>query len=132
MDHNFTPTQRLSVTTTFQTRPSRWSGQGWGFLIPVDGTEEPKNVRSFDARINYDWILRPNLLNHLVIGGDGMENEAITSTLGQNWDSNLGITGLPADSGMFPNVTFNGGSGSPLRLGRHKLLAQRKFSAQFE
>jgi hypothetical protein len=86
-------------------------------LLPVDGTEEPKNVRSFDARINYDWILRPNLLNHLVVGGDGMKNEAITSTLGQNWDSNLGITGLPADSGMFPNVTFTGGSGSPLGLG---------------
>ena len=117
VDHSVTPTQRLSVTTTFQTRPSRWSGQGWGLLLPVDGTEEPKNVRSFDTRINYDSILRPNLLNHLVIGGDGMENDAITSTLGQNWDSNLGITGLPADSGMFPNVTFNGGSGAPLTLG---------------
>lgn len=117
LDHSFTPAQRLSVTTTFQTRPSRWSGQGWGLSLPVDGTEEPKNVRSFDARINYDWIVRPNLLNHLVLGGDGMENDAITSTLGQRWDSNLGIAGLPADSGMFPNVTFSGGSGSPLGLG---------------
>ncbi len=117
IDHGLTASQRLSLTATFQTRPSEWTGQGWGLSLPIDGTEAPKNVRSFATRINYDWVLRPTLLNHLVIGGDGMQNEAITSTLGQNWDSQLGITGLPADAGMFPNVSFSGGTASPLGLG---------------
>ncbi len=117
VDHSLTSNQRISVTAAFQTRPSEWTVQGWGLLSPIDGTESPKNVQSFDARINHDWILRPNLLNHLVIGGDGMENQAITSTLGQSWDAKLGIEGLPADPGMFPNVTFSGGTASPLGLG---------------
>jgi hypothetical protein len=117
VDHNFTPNQRLSTMTTLQTRPSEWTTQGWGLGLPIDGTEYPKNVRSFDARVNYDYIIRPNLLNHLVIGGDGMDNQALTSSLGQGWDAKLGITGLPADPGMFPNVTFSGGTASPLGLG---------------
>ena len=117
IDHNFTSNQRVSTTTTLQTRPSEWTTQGWGLGLPIDGTELPKNVRSFDARVNYDYILRPNLVNHLVLGGDGMKNEAITSTLGQGWDAKLGITGLPADPGMFPAVNFSGGTASPLGLG---------------
>ncbi len=117
IDHNFTPNHKLSVTNTFQTRPGQYSGQGWGLGLPIDGGQYPKNVQSFDSRINYDYIIRPNLLNHLVIGGDGMRNTAITSSLGQGWDAKLGITGLPADPGMFPNVTFSGGTASPLGLG---------------
>jgi hypothetical protein len=117
IDHNFNSNHRISATTILQTRPEQLGGQGWGLDLPIDGTEYPKNVRSFDARVNYDYIIRPNLLNHLVIGGDGMYNEANTSSLGQGWDAKLGITGLPADPGMFPSVSFSGGTASPLGLG---------------
>ncbi len=117
IDHNFNSNHKLSVTNTLQTRPGIYSGQGWGLGLPIDGGQSPKNVQSFDARVNYDYIIRPNLLNHLVIGGDGMKNEAITSSLGQGWDAKLGITGLPADPGMFPAVNFSGGTAVPLGLG---------------
>ena len=117
VDHNFTSNHKLSVTAIFQTRPTKWTTQGWGLFLPIDGTEDPKNVQSFDARVNHDYIITPNLLNHLVIGGDGMRNQAITSTLGEGWNARLGITGLPADPGMFPNVRFSGGTASPLGLG---------------
>jgi hypothetical protein len=117
VDHSFTPNQKLSITNTFQTRPGIYSGQGWGLSLPIDGGQSPKNVQSFDSRVNYDYIIRPNLLNHLVLGGDGMKNQAITSSLGQGWDTKLGITGLPADPGMFPAVNFSGGTASPLGLG---------------
>ena len=117
VDHNFTPKHKLSVTTTLQTRPGQYAGRGWGLELPIDGGQNPKNVQSFDARINYDYIVRPNLLNHLVLGGDGMKNQAYTNTLGDGWDARLGITGLPADPGMFPAVNFSGGTAAPLGLG---------------
>ena len=117
IDHSFTPNHKLSVTNTYQSRPAQYSGRGWGLDQPIDGGQSPKNVQSFDARINYDYIIRPNLLNHLVLGGDGMKNQAYTNTLGQGWDARLGITGLPADPGMFPSVNFNGGTAAPLGLG---------------
>ncbi len=117
IDHSFTSNQKISVTNTLQDRPGQYSGQGWGLGLPIDGGQSPKNVQSFDARVNYDYIIKPNLLNHLVLGGDGMKNQAITSSLGQGWDAQLGITGLPADPGMFPNVTFSGGTAAPLGLG---------------
>ena len=117
VDHNFSPKHKLSLTTTLQTRPGDYSGQGWGINLPIDGSQDPKNVKSFDARVNYDYIIRPNLLNHLVLGGDGMNNQALTVGLGQGWDTQLGITGLPNDPGMFPVVNFGGGTASPLGLG---------------
>ncbi|MDR3698482.1 MAG: carboxypeptidase regulatory-like domain-containing protein [Candidatus Sulfopaludibacter sp.] len=117
IDHNFNPQHKLSLTTTLQTRPGDYSGQGWGINLPIDGSQDPKNVQSFDARVNYDYIIRPNLLNHLVLGGDGMNNHALTVGLGQGWDSKLGIAGLPNDPGMFPVVNFGGGTASPLGLG---------------
>ena len=117
LDHNFNSNHKLSLTSVLQTRPEQLGTRGWGLDLPVDGTEYPKNVQSFDARVNYDYIIRPNLLNHLVIGGDGMYNQADTSSLGQGWDAKLGIIGLPADPGMFPVVNFSGGTASPLGLG---------------
>jgi hypothetical protein len=117
VDHNFNQSHKLSLTTTLQSRPGNYSGQGWGLNLPIDGSQNPKNVQSFDARVNYDYIIHPNLLNHLVLGGDGMNNKALTVGLGQGWDAKLGITGLPNDPGMFPVVNFSGGTASPLGLG---------------
>jgi hypothetical protein len=117
VDQNVTSSQKLSFLTALQTRPAHNPGRGWGLGLPVDGGEYPKNVQSFNARVNYDYIIRPNILNHLVLGGDGMNNQALTSSLGQGWDEQLGITGLPADPGMFPSVNFSGGTASPLGLG---------------
>ena len=117
LDRTLTDNQRLSLTTILQDRPAEWTFRGWGLGLPIDGTQNPKNVQSFDSRLNYDYIIRPNLLNHFTIGGDGMSNRAFTSSLGQHWDARLGITGLPADPGMFPTVDFSGGTAPPLGLG---------------
>ncbi len=32
VDHNFNPQHKLSFTTTLQTRPGDYSGQGWGSI----------------------------------------------------------------------------------------------------
>lgn len=117
IDQTLADNQRLSIATILQDRPARWTSRGWGLGLAIDGTQDPKNVQSFDSRVNYDYILRPSLLNHLTLGGDGMNNRAFTSSLGQHWDSTLGITGLPADPGMFPVVNFSGGTASPLGFG---------------
>ncbi len=125
IDHNFHSKRKLSLTSVLQTRPEQLGGRGWGLELPIDGTENPKNVQSFEARVNYDYILRPNLLNHLVIGGDGMYNEANTSSLGQAWNAKLGITGLPGRSGNVSDGEFRRGYSVSSRTGRHELLAQR-------
>jgi hypothetical protein len=117
VDHSFTASHKLSITTTWQTRPDILPGNGWGVNSPLDGGQNPKNVTSYAARLNYDYSIRFNLLNHLTIGGDGMHNTAYTNTIGQGWNQKLGITGLPADPGSFPNVNFGGGTASPLNLG---------------
>jgi hypothetical protein len=117
IDHSFTTDHKVSVTTTWQTRPDILPGNGWGVTSPLDGGQDPKNVTSYAVRLNYDYMIHPNLLNHLTIGGDGMHNTAYTNTIGQGWDQKLGITGLPADPGMFPNVSFSGGTASPLGVG---------------
>jgi hypothetical protein len=117
VDHNLTPNHKISVTTTWQTRPDILPGNGWGVNSPLDGGQDPKNVTSYAVRLNYDYMIRSNLLNHLTIGGDGMHNTAYTNTIGQGWNQKLGITGLPADPGSFPSVNFSGGSASPISLG---------------
>ena len=35
VDHNFSPRHKLSLTTTLQTRPGDYSGQGWGRTFPL-------------------------------------------------------------------------------------------------
>src|SRR6185369_10504857 len=39
-------------------------------------------------------------------------------TLGQGWNAKLGITGIPADNGDFPSISFSGGTGGSVSFGR--------------
>ena len=49
---------------------------------------------------------------------------------GKGWDKALGITGMPEDLGAFPQITFSGGTGSPITMGltSNGLGAQTRYS----
>ena len=69
-------------------------------------------------RINVDSVITPALLNHVTLSADRYINLGPNGTDGQNWDSTLGITGIPADNGSFPAISFSGGVQTPQIFGR--------------
>ena len=116
-DHSFTDSHKLSVTYSDQYNPRVISGQGWGLDSPLEGSQSPKMIHNRTGRINYDWIVKPTLLNHFTIGVDRYNNQTQQISQFQGWDSKLGIQGVAWDQGAFPVVNFSGGTASPKGLG---------------
>ena len=128
VDHSISNRQKLMLSFTHQNRPRLlWGNPGsglgpepvWGQkqTNPLDWITDQQDT-SWKARINYDFVITPTLLNHITIAGDGELNTGPNGTLGQGWDSKLGITGIPADNGDFPAFSFSGGTGSGVGYGR--------------
>ena len=123
VDHSFSDKQKMSVSYTNEDRPRLIAGLGWGADSPLEGLQtQPLNART--ARVNFDSIIRPSLINHVNLAYDRYYNPAITNTYGQGWDTKLGIQGVAFDTGTFPAVTFTGGAISPINLsgGQYALL----------
>ncbi len=128
IDHSISDRQKLQFSWTHQSRPRvLWGnpapGLGpaptWGVpqTNPLDQIFDQEDT-SFKVRINHDYIFSPTLLNHLTLAADREFNIGPNGTAGQGWDQKLGITGMPADNGMFPALTFTGGTASPAAMGR--------------
>src|SRR5206468_5270086 len=115
VDHNLSQRQKVSVTYSDQTRPRLIQGAGWGADTPLEGFQD-QHIDSRTGRLNHDYVFGPRLLNHFTFGVDRYRNPAVTNTVGQAWNSKLGIRGLPWDAGAFPLVTFAGGSARPIDL----------------
>ena len=75
-------------------------------------------ANSWKVRINIDSVITPSLLNHVTLSADRYINLGPNGTDGQGWDQKLGITGIPADNGSFPAISFSGGNQSPTGFGR--------------
>jgi hypothetical protein len=115
VDHSFSDKEKIYLSYTDEYRPRLIAGQGWGANSPLEGLQT-QPLDSKTARLSFDSILRPSLINHVTMGWDRYWNPAITNTYGQNWDSKLGIRGVPFDTGEFPSVSFSGGTDAPLGL----------------
>jgi hypothetical protein len=116
-DHNFNEKHKLSVTYSYQYNPRVIAGQGWGADSPLEGSQSPKFIRNHTGRINHDWIISSNLLNHFTIGIDRYYNSTQQVSQFQGWNDRLGIRGVTWDQGAFPVVNFSGGTASPQGLG---------------
>ncbi len=70
------------------------------------------------------------MLNHLTVGVDRYVNPYTNTSVGKGWDQALGITGMPNDLGAFPQISFTGGTASPINMGltSNGLGAQTRFS----
>ncbi|MCC7153185.1 MAG: TonB-dependent receptor [Bryobacterales bacterium] len=117
VDHNFTDAHKLSVTYTDQYNPRVIAGQGYGVDNPLEGSQSPKYIHSRTGRINYDWIVRPNLLSHFTFGADRYNNQTQQLTQFEGWNQQLGIQGVLWDQGAFPVIGFSGGTASPRGMG---------------
>jgi hypothetical protein len=140
LDHSVSTKQKISVTYQNEWRPRLINSNGWGnFANVVSGLpSEPDVLEGFQLqtvtsqtwRLNHDYIFSPRLLNHLTIGVDRYVNPYTNTSVGLGWNKALGITGLPEDLGAFPQITFGGGTGSPLTVGlpSNGLGAQTRYS----
>lgn len=125
VDHNINTAQRLSVMYQAQIRHRIiWSnGMGpdpeWGKeqTNPIDNTFD-QIANSWKVRVNHDYVMRSNLINHVTFSLDRYINRGANKTAGQGWASKLGITGLPDDDGAFPSINFSGGTAAPANLNR--------------
>jgi hypothetical protein len=125
LDHSFSDTEKLSVSYTNQIRHRIIEGNGfspspaWGATptFPLDDYYD-QLANSWKVRINFDSVITPSLLNHVTLSADRYLNLGPNGTDGQGWDQKLGITGMPADNGSFPAITFSGGNQSPTGYGR--------------
>ncbi|MEO8597665.1 MAG: carboxypeptidase regulatory-like domain-containing protein [Candidatus Solibacter sp.] len=128
MDHSISQKQKLQGSYTYQKRPRLlWGNPGSGLgPIPKWGAtqENPLDwitdqiANSWKIRLSHDYIVSPTVLNHLTFGVDRYYNLGINKTDGQGWNTKLGLTGIPADNGVFPGISFSGGTGSPVGFGR--------------
>ena len=131
VDHSISDTEKLSVSYTNQIRHrvlwqnlgSQSAGLGpaptWGSTQtnPLDWISD-QVANSWKVRINLDSVITPALVNHITLSGDRYINLGPNGTDGQGWDQKLGITGIPANNGSFPAVSFSGGNGLPVNFGR--------------
>ena len=127
IDHSLSTKQKLQGSWTMQKRPRIiWQApQGyseapaWGQpqVNPLDNVFD-QQANSWKLRINHDYIFSASLLNHLTLSSDRYYNLGINKTGGQGWSKKLGISGLPADAGEFPAVTFTGGTAAPVNFNR--------------
>jgi hypothetical protein len=140
VDHSFSDKQKIAVTYENEWRPRLINNSGWGFTansVPSLPAEpdvlegfQLQTVTSQTWRFNHDYVIRPTLLNHLTLGVDRYVNPFNNTSVGQGWDKALGITGMPADLGAFPQISFSGGTGSPINMGltSNGLGAQTRYS----
>jgi hypothetical protein len=125
VDHNLNAAQRLSVMYQAQVRHRViWSnGMGpypeWGEpqVNPIDNTFD-QIANSWKVRVNHDYVIQSNLINHVTFSLDRYINRGGNKTAGQGWVDTLGITGMPDDDGAFPAINYSGGTASPANLGR--------------
>ncbi len=125
IDHSISTKQKMQGSFTAQRRPRIiWTGgmtdvPAWGAqqVNPLDNVFD-QQANSWKVRLNHDYIFTPTLLNHLTLSADRYYNLGINKTSGQGWNQKLGITGIPADAGEFPQIGFTGGTAAPAQLNR--------------
>ena len=117
VDYNLSDRQKLSLTYSYGNRYR--DIEQYGYVAAPAEYHLLQLVTTHSARLNYDFIISPTLLNHFTVAYDRYKNLGPDSSQGGNWDQKLGITGIPDNvSGAFPAVSFSGGTASPINMGR--------------
>lgn len=101
---------------------ARYNGAGRGYL-PVPGSASGafalQDIVGTMVRVGYDWTIAPTLLNHLAFGYNRLQNNNSSLSLGGDWPSKIGLSGVAETT--FPQISFTGSTaqgGSLTPLGR--------------
>ena len=132
VDHAFTPNFRYSTSFYWGHRPSiRNCGEVGGCVTQFDGGVSPEKnntyigdgfyqrITTHHAHNQFDWIIRPNLLNHTTIAWDRWFMGGNNLATGVGWTqllwNGVGTPGSPGDgSGILevgggpPHIEFHG------------------------
>jgi hypothetical protein len=121
-DENITDKQKLTFFINRNER-FRYNGAGHGYL-PVPGSATgsfaAQDIIGTMVRAGYTYTIKPTLLNHLALGYNNFRNSNSSLTLGGDWPSKIGLTGV--DQTTFPLIKFTGSAaqgGTLTQLGRN-------------
>lgn len=125
IDHQFTPSLKMSHTFWTNARPSiRKCGSAGGCDVPSDPFTSPeKNDKyisdGFYQRISnryahqqFDWVIKPTVFNHTTIAYDRWYMGGYSISDGVGWLDKLGIKGYPDaldNKGGPPHINYGGG-----------------------
>jgi hypothetical protein len=126
VDHSFTPNFRMSESFYWGHRPSiRNCGEVAGCTTQFDGATEPQKNTSYygngfyqritthHTHTQFDWIIRPNLLNHTTIAWDRWFMGGNPLSAGAGWPQIL-WAGTPGESIAAGGGLLDGTGGPPL------------------
>ncbi len=115
VDHSFTPNFRMSESFYWGHRPSiRNCGEVAGCTTQFDGEKQPQKNTSYygngfyqriathHTHTQFDWIIRPNLLNHTTIAWDRWFMGGNPLSAGAGWPGIL-WAGTPGESNSLGN-----------------------------
>jgi hypothetical protein len=115
LDHAIRSKHRLSGMFNFTDRPSEKSPAP-SRLIPLGNTTALANynfqvVTTRLIRVNYDWTVSPNVINHMGAGFSRFRNPNFSLSYNQGWTQpdggKLGLRGVQYD--LFPTIQFSQG-----------------------
>ncbi|MCZ2152207.1 MAG: TonB-dependent receptor [Bryobacterales bacterium] len=115
IDHQLKPSHRLSGMFNYTDRPSQKS-PGPSRLLPIGGSTAIANynfqvVTTRIIRVNYDWNISGNMLNHMGVGFSRFRNPNFSLGYNQGWTQpdggKLGLRGVQFD--LAPTVQFTQG-----------------------
>jgi hypothetical protein len=133
-DQTINDRQKVSLYWSSNER-LRYNGAGKGYL-PVPGSASgdfaQQDILGTMIRVSYDATISPNLLNHFAFGFNNLRDSNSSLSLGGDWPSKLGLTGVAQTT--FPQVDFSGTTaqgGSTTQLGRSNAGVDPNGSAIF-
>lgn len=103
-DQYFSSKHHLSMEFLDSSNPT-----GGGSLLPAPLTTAGVTYYSWDfARVSWDWIVSPTLMNTLQLGYNReiFEHQPTGSYGESNWDTQLGIPNYQSASGLFPGILW--------------------------
>ncbi len=111
LDHTLTHQQRLGASINTTKIPRLLMRNPLPPPLPSDASDQI--IKGYTARLTYDYVIRPTLLNQLTLGYNLFDHNNLTVTKRVfpsktgSWPEELGLKGVLGTA--FPVVTFTGG-----------------------